>query len=458
MFNPTLPMFRSFNLVYQEILKSLKDGGVRTTNRKGQTLIEHYDASFTFHYPLRCLAVCRNLSKRYLQKEFDFYLSGSNSVHEAASMSSFWLKCTDDGETINSNYGKLIFHDRNAKGNTQFEHALACLKNNIQSKKAVMTLYNNEHAYISNDNPCTMFLRARIDATEPVPIIHISVYMRSSDVYFGLPYDVPFFCFVLYALKEELKETYPGLELGTYTHHASSLHYYEHKDAEITQAIADNSVFRDEEFIKRLFREGLDKVRKIKPPIHELDLEPAARAMQQVSEAHLRANLLRHNPTLRYSAFAHAMQIAWSQADKAQCLKKHVGAVLVNMTMGELRTTTRAKFLESIVAKNCGGVKGEPCTSCVRDLNKAAPGSDPYYGDECPSVHAEMWCVNECIYCGFTNFTGVTVFVTHGPCDACLKLLDVLGVRTVIYDKPYKTNYKHWPRIDVLPLSKCLNL
>ena len=52
------------------------------------------------------------------------------------------------------------------------------------------------------------------------------VKMRSSDVWFGLPYDVPFFVWIQYRMWWELKKKLPDLRLGTYHHQSGSLHLY----------------------------------------------------------------------------------------------------------------------------------------------------------------------------------------------------------------------------------------
>lgn len=42
----------------------------------------------------------------------------------------------------------------------------------------------------------------------------------------GLVYDMPWFCFLMEKALEELKTTYPDLEMGYYTHTAGSMHLY----------------------------------------------------------------------------------------------------------------------------------------------------------------------------------------------------------------------------------------
>jgi thymidylate synthase len=176
------------------------------------------------------------LSIPYLEGELDFYLSGSPFLKDIVKYSKFWSRVSDDGRVINSNYGKLLLHDRNFHGYTQFEYARDMLIRNKDSKKAVMTIYNKENAYVSNDNPCTMFLSYVIRDNQ----LSLYVKMRSSDIWFGLPYDVPFFVLMLYKMYFELRQMYPDLTVGFYNHQAISLHLYERNFINLSSVLSEN--------------------------------------------------------------------------------------------------------------------------------------------------------------------------------------------------------------------------
>lgn len=390
----------TFNKVYRMLIDELFTQGTESVSRKGKKLTELYDKKFTVLDPRACMATCREMSTQYLEDEFAFYMSGSNKLDDAVKCSPFWKNCSDDGETINSNYGKLLFHDRNKAGNTQFEHAIKCLKNSQGSKKAVMTIYDKENAYMSNDNPCTMFLRARIDDWNK---LHLTTYMRSSDIFFGLPYDVPFFVFVQSALIDHLSFAYPDISMGTYTHIASSLHFYEYKRDELNRALEMGTTIsamrRDEEVYTNLVEAYL-------PVTHQL----------------VRTNW---------------MSQAWKAANRSECLKKKVGCVFTQTKNG----------VETFLTDAHGGVASHrpTCKVCVRD-----DPDDRWFETGCWSVHSEHRALDYLRISGANpNFAEVTVYVTHGPCDACLKMMDLVGITKVYYDVEYKTDYSHWPNMTI---------
>lgn len=408
------PVFTTFNVKkgqcvpFLDIFYYIHKNGRHTVNRKGQGLYEMRNVTLVLDPEASTYCLGRYPSQEYLEKELDFYASGSRQLEDAVKMSKFWSKCSDDGKTINSNYGFLLFHDENKHGFTQFEHAINCLRNNPDSKKAVMTLYSKEHAYISNDNPCTLIINLYIQGDA----LNMQVIMRSNDLWYGLPYDLPFFRVVHYTALAMLKRTYPNLGLGYHIHQALNLHFYEWAFDK----------FRDCE--KRFTNENLD----VAQPLVSC---PQA-AIQRLT---IGAFVQRFIGLLDWRNHNLNMNVAWEASKESRCLKKKCGAVIISR--GE------------VIATGYGDRDGEACTECARDKKEV------FYSDGCYSVHAEMRACIKALQNGFSDWSNAVVYVTHGPCDACLKLLNHLGVRKVIYDKPYKTDYKgHWPLIEVLSLME----
>lgn len=408
------PVFTTFNVKkgqcvpFLDIFYYIHKNGRRIVNRKGQGLYEMRNVTLVLDPEASTYCLGRYPSQEYLEKELDFYASGSRQLEDAVKMSKFWSKCSDDGKTINSNYGFLLFHDENKHGFTQFEHAINCLRNNPDSKKAVMTLYSKEHAYISNDNPCTLIINLYIQGDA----LNMQVIMRSNDLWYGLPYDLPFFRVVHYTALAMLKRTYPNLELGYHIHQALNLHFYEWAFDK----------FRDCE--KRYDNERLN----VAQPLVSC---PQA-AIQRLT---IGAFVQRFIGLFDWRNHNLNMNVAWEASKQSRCLKKKCGAVIISR--GE------------VIATGYGDRDGEACTECARDKKEV------FYSDGCYSVHAEMRACIKALQNGFSDWSNAVVYVTHGPCDACLKLLNHLGVRKVIYDKPYKTDYKgHWPLIEVLSLTE----
>ena len=403
-------------------------------NRKGEKLYECFNVSLTFMSDQDCYFNVRDPSLAYFEKELKWYASGSLALEDALECSKYWNNCTDNGRTVNSNYGYLIFHRKNDKGYTQFQHAYNMLSRSLDTKKAVMVLYGPDHAYMSNDNPCTMFVEFHTvyrGSEHDRRQLDMSVYMRSSDVWFGLPYDVPFFRAVQHTMCSLLRKKHPDLEIGLYVHSAANMHVY-WRNVEAYNANLERreltSMERIQCYAKCMyqFRTVLYNGVKLFETIANVEEEP-----------------MENNKDMEF------MAAAWKESEKSTCLKKHCGCVITNDS-------------GVIIATGFGAKYGEGCKECMRDKGEV------FYGDGCWSVHAETRAIMDFMnyvgriysdeYALATDMTEVirdiaatcTVYVTHGPCDACLKFLDFYGFKRVKYDIPYKTDYEgHWPNIKV---------
>jgi thymidylate synthase len=156
----------------------------------------------------------RNLSMRYGIGELLWYLSANNKLSQIQKYTKGWDRMTDDGETVNSNYGYCI---AKKYGFDQLEFVINELKKNPNSRRAVIHIKEPSDKP-SKDVNCTVCLQFFIREGK----LYMTAYMRSNDIWFGFPYDVfQFTCLQIY-LSMVLE-----VELGTYTHVAGSLHLYE---------------------------------------------------------------------------------------------------------------------------------------------------------------------------------------------------------------------------------------
>lgn len=158
----------------------------------------------------------------YMVAELIWYLSGDNSTKWISKYSSFWKDISDDGVTANSAYGARLFkpHDKIAQGRyTQLDYIIEELQRDPDSRRAVMHLRVPDDSIDAKlDVPCTLALQFFIRGGK----LHQVANMRSSDVIFGIAYDIPAFTIFQELIANEL-----NVEVGTYTHTSNSLHIYE---------------------------------------------------------------------------------------------------------------------------------------------------------------------------------------------------------------------------------------
>lgn len=178
----------------------------------------------------------------YTAKEVELYESGSNRVEDFAKASKFWEKLANVDGTINSAYGFLIWKNYSCvsqfsdRAMTPWEWAKESLLADKDTRQAILRFNLPEHCWVGNkDFTCTLSGNFLIRNDK----LNLTMVMRSNDVVKGLTYDLPWFCSLMDKMLLELKDKYPTLQKGMYTHIAHSLHAYE-KDAEtILKMIGD---------------------------------------------------------------------------------------------------------------------------------------------------------------------------------------------------------------------------
>ena len=185
------------------------------TSRDGNIHGEIINAVSVLNYPINNImkSKLRNLPMKYAIGELLWYNSGNNNLKEIQKYTSGWDRMSDDGVTVNSNYGWCI---KNKYGFNQWEWCKEELKKNPNSRRAVIHIKEPSDKE-SKDVNCTVCLQFFIRDGK----LYCTVYMRSNDIWMGFPYDVFQFTCMQIQMSMEL-----GVELGTYTHIAGSLHLY----------------------------------------------------------------------------------------------------------------------------------------------------------------------------------------------------------------------------------------
>jgi thymidylate synthase len=124
----------------------------------------------------------------------------------------------------------------------QYKEAINKLKNDSDTRQAVITIWNPEYDNQPNkrDYPCTILHQFRIRDRK----LNMSVYMRSNDVWLGAAYDFFQFTRVQLAMCSVL-----GIPPGTYSHHVGSLHIYE-QHYEVAENLTKTSANQQIPFIQ----------------------------------------------------------------------------------------------------------------------------------------------------------------------------------------------------------------
>lgn len=132
-------------------------------------------------YPV-VVAPTRVINEKFYGAEAFWMLSGDDTVAGIAPFNKNIAQFSDDGERFFGAYGPKIAE--------QIDYVVAKLLEDSDTRQAGLTLWR-ENPPATKDVPCTiaMFFNLRGDDPDN-KVLNMHVFMRSSDVWLGVPYDV----------------------------------------------------------------------------------------------------------------------------------------------------------------------------------------------------------------------------------------------------------------------------
>ena len=191
-------------------------------DKSGVRMLELIGSSFIADTP----AIFGTPNQNYIDRELAWYESQSLNVDDIqGDTPKIWQDISDAYGIINSNYGYLIYSDRNG---SQYRNVLDALRRNPDTRQATM-VYNrpsiHTDAYIRgrSDFICTNAVNYFIRDSK----LHAVVQMRSNDVIFGYRNDYAWQKYTLDNLVEELRYDSISVNSGDIIWQAASLHIYE---------------------------------------------------------------------------------------------------------------------------------------------------------------------------------------------------------------------------------------
>ena len=230
--------YKTFTEAYMAILKDVLENpdyeikGDKTRYNDDDT-IEKIDYSFKILEPTIGVPETKSEKRNkimeiYAKKEVELFDKGN--IESMGEISKIWDIIKNPDGTINANYGYMVYHildagnDKFSKNKvSQWEWALTRLKEEQHTCQAILFFSRPKDQWSGNkDIPCTVFIQFIIRDNK----LHLIGYMRSNDLVYGTPYNINYFTIFLHRMHAQLLPYYPNLKIGSYTHHATSLHIY----------------------------------------------------------------------------------------------------------------------------------------------------------------------------------------------------------------------------------------
>jgi thymidylate synthase len=202
---------RNNTLIWAQTVRWISQTG-RECNSRGLLVKEwiSHSLDFDMNYPI-INHLQRKLNLDFMLAEAMWILSGGSMLKDIAPWCKKMETYSDDGIYMSGAYGPMFV--------SQVRYVVDTLKSDLDSRQAVMTVWR-QNPRPSKDIPCTVSLQFLVRNNE----INCIVYMRSSDAWLGLPYDI----FTFSMMANFIASLVPGVaNMGRLTVFAGSRHVYE---------------------------------------------------------------------------------------------------------------------------------------------------------------------------------------------------------------------------------------
>jgi len=155
----------------------------------------------------------RHLSNRFAAAEAAWVMSGDNRVSSIQPFNSRVAQFSDDGSRFFGAYGPRVVD--------QLPHVLGALERDHYTRQAVLTIWRPSPP-ATKDVPCTVAVQWLYRDGR----LHCLDYMRSSDAWLGVPYDLFTFAMLTAGVALELRRRGLNVQLGNLYLTAGSRHLY----------------------------------------------------------------------------------------------------------------------------------------------------------------------------------------------------------------------------------------
>ena len=172
-----ITLYPSANAAWLDVMNAIMDDG-DVVSPRGQRTFELIHVSFAINAKHPVVTIpARKLSYRFMCAEAYWILSGDDRVATIAPYNKNISQFSDDGERFFGAYGPPYVAQR--------DYVVDRILHDHDTRQAVMMIWR-PNPPITKDVPCTVAIDFKLRGG----YLSAHVYMRSSDVWLGLPYDM----------------------------------------------------------------------------------------------------------------------------------------------------------------------------------------------------------------------------------------------------------------------------
>ncbi len=227
--------FKNLDSAFKQLLHNVYIVGL-DVNSRGSRQKELLFSNFVIEDPTALMihSPHRKFSVDYATAEWLWYLSANPRVNNIGKLAKIWVQIQDDVGEAESNYGCYL--------KPQWDWVIDELLRDRDTRRATIVINQPHHKGKNKlDYPCTHYLHFFVRENK----LHLGVNMRSNDIIFGLCNDVFTFCMFQQLMLNELNARGAEVSLGSYHHHAGSLHLYERHFSMAEKIVVNSREIKD---------------------------------------------------------------------------------------------------------------------------------------------------------------------------------------------------------------------
>ena len=206
---------------YLELLKRIKEEGVRKEDRTGTGTISVFGHQMRFNledgFPL---LTTKKLHLKSIIHELLWFLKGDTTVKYLQENGvRIWNEWADENGDLGHIYGYQwrSWPDYNGGHIDQISEVIDTIKNNPNSRRIIVNAWNVADLGNMNLPPCHMFFQFYVADGK----LSLQMYQRSADTFLGVPFNI-----ASYALLLMMVAQVTGLKPGEFIHTTGDTHLY----------------------------------------------------------------------------------------------------------------------------------------------------------------------------------------------------------------------------------------
>ena len=228
-----------------DLLRDVTNNGIMRTDRTGVGTKALFGQTIKFANSTTFPAVTtKQLFMKQVMAELAAFLDGATTLEgfhkygctiwDANTAAPIWQKQVENPNYVGRIYGAQWRDWQGPNGPVdQLRNLTNNLKNDPYSRRHIVTALNPGEMWDTCLPPCHLFFQCLVEPTMDGPRMHMMVYMRSVDLFIGLPFDI-----ASYAVLQRLIANEVGMYAGGLTFFLGDAHIYNNHQVQVATVLA----------------------------------------------------------------------------------------------------------------------------------------------------------------------------------------------------------------------------